>query len=312
MHPDNRIYIAGHTGLIGSALVRKLKNAGFNQLLLASHDELDLTDARKVDDFIDAHRPEYIILAAGKVGGIVDNQTFPADFLTTNLAIQLNILRAAHRINVERLILFASSCMYPKSCPQPMSEAQLLTGTPEPTSLSYAISKLAGTQLCLAYNQQYGKTRFLPLIPNSIYGPNDNFDPASAHVLSALMHRMTLARNIGQHELCLWGSGKPLREFVFVDDIAEACILLLSTSLSEIQLPINIGSGEEYSIRALAEQIAKVVDYRGKISWDTTRPDGAPRKFLDSSRIRSMGWTPKISLEEGLKLTHQWYSEERA
>lgn len=311
MQSDTRIYVAGHSGLIGSAVVRKLQAAGFEQLLLTQRSELDLTDAGAVDRFFDAQRPEIVVLAAGKVGGIVDNQTYPADFLSTNLVIQLNVLRAAHRTGVERLILFASSCMYPRICPQPMSESQLLTGMPEPTSLSYAIAKLAGTQLCLAYNQQYGKARFLPVIPNSVYGPHDNFDPTSAHVLSALMQRMTAARDAGQEELCLWGSGNPQREFVFVDDVAEACLLLLSADLSGTDFPINIGSGEEVSIRALAEQIALVVGYHGRIVWDSERPDGAPRKLLDSYRLRKLGWRPHTSLPEGLAQTYRWYAEQR-
>lgn len=307
MKPDDLIYVAGHTGLIGSALVRKLRAQNHSNLLLATHPELELTDPVAVNRFFDEHKPAYVILAAGRVGGIVENQTFPADFLNTNLAIQLNVLGAAHRNEVNRLILLGSSCMYPRECPQPMPEEFLLTGKPEPTSMAYAISKLAGVQLCMAYNQQFGEQRFIPVIPNSAYGPNDNFDPKSGHVLSVLIRRFHEAKLSGSESITLWGSGTPRREFVHADDIAGACLQLLSAEGVLPQLPLNIGVGTDYSIRELAEAIAGVVGYKGMIQWDTSKPDGAPRKLLDSSRMRELGWSASTNFADGLKNTYEWY-----
>ena len=307
MNKSDKIFVAGHTGLIGSAVVRRLNSGGFDNLLLAPHAELELTDAVAVDRFFDEHKPAYVVLAAGRVGGIVENQTYPADFMNANLGIQLNVLKAAHRTGVRKLILFASSCMYPRECPQPMPETALLTGHPEPTSLAYAISKLAGMQMCLAYNKQYGEQRFIPVIPNSAFGPNDDFDPKSGHVLSALIRRFHEARETGAPSLTLWGSGNPRREFIHADDIADASIALLAGDTAALALPLNMGSGKDFSIRELAECIARVVGYGGSISWDTSKPDGAPRKLLDSGRIRAFGWQPAVDFEEGLKNTYQWY-----
>ncbi len=307
MNKADKIFVAGHTGLIGSALVRRLKSSGFSNLLLARHSELELTDSIAVDRFFEDHAPEYVVLAAGRVGGIVENQTYPADFMNANLAIQLNVLKAAHRSGVRKLILFASSCMYPRECAQPMAEAALLSGHPEPTSLAYAISKLAGMQMCLAYNQQYGEQRFIPVIPNSAFGPNDNFDPKSGHVLSSLIRRFHEARRSGAQSLTLWGSGTPRREFIHTDDIADACIALLTRDTTALSLPLNLGTGRDFSIRELAETIARVVGYSGTIEWDTSKPDGAPRKLLDSNRLRAFGWLPAVDFEEGLKSTYQWY-----
>lgn len=303
------IFVAGHSGLIGSAIVRSLKCAGFENLILKSHAELDLTNTLLVDKFFEKNVPKYVILAAGRVGGIVENQTFPADFMNANLAIQLNVLRAAHQNDVQKLILFASSCMYPRECRQPMSETALLSDYPEPSSLPYAISKLAGMQMCLAYNQQYGEQRFIPVIPNSVFGPNDNFDPKSGHVLSSLICRFHEAVQNGERLLTLWGSGNPRREFIHADDIASACISLLAKDIHKLKLPLNIGTGIDFSIRELAEAIAKVVGYSGEIKWDVSKPDGAPQKLLDSDRIRSFGWRPKVTFEEGLKSTYRWYVE---
>ena len=307
MNKAGKIFVAGHTGLIGSAVVRRLQSEGFANLLLASHADLELTDAVAVDRFFDEHSPEYVVLAAGRVGGIIENQTYPADFMNANLAIQLNVLKAAHRLNVRKLILFASSCMYPRECPQPMAETALLSGHPEPTSLAYAISKLAGMQMCLAYNQQYGEQRFIPVIPNSAFGPNDNFDPKSGHVLSSLIRRFHEARQTGVQSLTLWGSGTPRREFIHADDIADACIALLVGDTTTLALPLNLGAGRDFSIRELAETIARVIGYSGAIEWDTSKPDGAPRKLLDSSRLRAFGWQPAVDFEEGIKGTYQWY-----
>jgi len=307
MNKSDRILIAGHTGLIGSALTHRLQEKGFTNLLLPGRSEMDLTDAVAVDRFFDQHSPDYVLLAAGKVGGIIENQTYPADFMNTNLAIQLNVLKAAHRSGVRKLIMFASSCMYPHDCPQPMAEEALLSGRPEPTSIAYAISKLAGLQMCLAYNQQYGEQRFIPVIPNSAFGPNDNFDPKSGHVLSALIRRIHNAREIGEPTLTLWGSGTPRREFIHSYDIAYACIALLIGDTSLLKLPLNLGTGRDFSILELAETIAGVIGYKGALQWDTSKPDGAPRKLLDSSRILDFGWQPVVDFEEGLRSTYQWY-----
>jgi len=307
MDKSSQIYVAGHTGLIGSAVVRRLTVGGFTNVATAAHRDLELTDAQAVEHFFGNIRPEYVVLAAGRVGGIVENQTYPADFMNTNLAIQLNVLRAAHRAGVRKLILFASSCMYPRECPQPMPETALFSGYPEPTSLAYAVSKLAGMQMCLAYNQQYGEKRFIPVIPNSAFGPNDNFDPKSGHVLSALIRRFHEAKEAEAPSITLWGSGNPRREFIHADDIADACLALLEGDTSQLQFPLNLGTGKDFSIRELAETIASVVGYTGKLEWDTTKPDGAPRKLLDSSRLLSFGWRPKVDFATGLKSAYQWY-----
>jgi GDP-L-fucose synthase len=307
MKRDAVIYVAGHAGLIGSAVVRRLERDGYRTPITRRRNELDLRDARQVSEFFEEVHPEYVILAAGRVGGIMENQTFPADFMDENMAIQLNVLMTARRTGVRRLILFGSSCMYPRECPQPMAEDALLSGKPEPTSLPYAISKLAGAYLCLAYNQQDRDTRFIPVIPNSAYGPLDNFDPKSAHVLSALMARFHQARVSGVESVVLWGSGSPRREFIHADDIAAACVHLLKEDNLAVALPINIGVGKDVSIKELAELIAGVVDYKGELQWDLTKPDGAPQKLLDSTRIRSLGWEPQIGLTEGLASTYRWY-----
>lgn len=307
MQKNDLIYIAGHTGLIGSALARRLQSQGFKNLILKTHDELELTDPGMVEEFFVRHRPDYVFLAAGRVGGIVENKTYPADFINTNLAIQLNVLRSAQKHDVKRLVLFGSSCMYPRECPQPMPEDFLLTGKPEPTSIAYGIAKLAGVEMCLAYNRQYGEQRFIPVIPNSGYGPNDNFDPNAGHVLSVLIRRFHEAKQNGTDSIALWGSGSPRREFIHADDIADACIFLLTQTRGALELPINIGVGSDYSIKELAEQIVGVVGYTGKIEWDTSKPDGAPRKLLDSSRIQSLGWKPIKPFEDGLKETYDWY-----
>jgi GDP-L-fucose synthase len=309
---DARIFVAGHAGLIGSAVFRRLAREGYSRLITMSRSQLDLRDSAPVASFFDEVRPEYVVLAAGRVGGIVENQVYPADFMEDNIAIQLNVLKAARKIGVTKLIFFGSSCMYPRECPQPMVEDVLLSARPEPTSLPYAISKLAGTYMCLAYNKQYGEKRFIPVIPNSAYGPNDNFDPKSGHVLSALMSRFHEAKLSGAQAVTLWGSGSPRREFVHADDIADACLHLLQNDVSSLEFPLNIGVGRDISIRELAETIAGVVGYRGQLEWDRTKPDGAPRKLLDSTRLRSFGWSPKTSFTEGLKNTYDWYLQHAA
>ena len=307
MKNDAVIYVAGHAGLIGSAVVRRLERDGYRGLITRGRSQLDLQDGGRVAEFFDEVHPDYVVLAAGRVGGIIENQTFPADFMDENIAIQLNVLRAARRAGVRKLIFFGSSCMYPRECPQPMAEDALLSGKPEPTSLPYAISKLAGTYMCLAYNKQDHDTRFIPVIPNSAYGPHDNFDPKSGHVLSALMARFHQAKVSGAESVTLWGSGSPRREFIHADDIADACVHLLTQDNAAIELPLNIGVGADVSIKELAELIAGVVGYQGRLEWDLTKPDGAPRKFLDSARIQSLGWKPSVGLAAGLANTYRWY-----
>ena len=308
---SSRIYIAGHSGLIGSAVQRALERHRFPNLLTVPHSELDLCDSIAVQRFFKDVRPEYVVLAAGRVGGIVDNQSYPADFMSANLGIQLNVLGAAHHFGVKKTIFFGSSCMYPRDCRQPMAESALLSGYPEPTSLAYAISKLAGMQMCLAYNHQFDDKRFMPVIPNSAYGPNDNFEPESGHVLSALISRFHEAKVKGAASLSLWGSGYSRREFVHVDDIAEACVMLLTRNTSQLNFPLNLGTGKDVSIRELALSISSVVGYKGELNWDTSRPDGSPRKLLDSSRLRAFGWRPKVELINGLKSTYEWYLENK-
>lgn len=311
-HKDAKFFVAGHAGLIGSALVRRLNKAGYANIVTRSRQELELQNADRVAEFFDKERPEYVLLAAGRVGGILENQTLPADFINENLAIALNVLRAAHQVDVKRLILFGSSCMYPRETAQPMPEEALLSGHPEPTSLPYAIAKLAGVHLCLAYNRQYGEQRFIPVIPNSAYGPNDNFNPNSGHVLSALMARFHQAKLDGADTVTLWGSGTPRREFIHADDIADACLLLLREDLPELFLPLNVGSGADISIRELAETMQRVVGYEGQLAWDSSKPDGALRKLLDSSRLRGLGWQSQTSFEDGLRDTYRWYQEQLA
>jgi len=309
MPHDAKIHVAGHRGLIGSAVVRALERQGYYNLVLRSRAELDLADAAAVDRLFARERPECVVLAAGRVGGIIVNRDFPADFITENLAIQLNVIRAARSAGVRRLIFFASSCMYPKRAPQPMAEHLLLTGLPEETSMAYAISKLAGLQMCLAYNRQYGGKCFVPVIPNSVFGANDNFDPASGHVLSALIHRFHAAKTRGDTIVTLWGSGAPRREFLYAEDLADACVMLLHADLSNVELPLNIGPGEDVSISDLAALVARVVGFKGSIEWDRSKPDGTMRKLLDSGRVRGLGWRPATALETGIRSTYDWYRE---
>jgi GDP-L-fucose synthase len=307
MKKDARIFVAGHAGLIGSAMLRRLQREGYSHIITLPRNQLDLQDATRVAGFFKEAQPEYVVLAAGRVGGIVENQTYPADFMDENIAIQLNVMKAARKVGVAKLILFGSSCMYPRECPQPMAEEILLSAKPEPTSLPYAISKMAGTYMCLAYNKQYGDKCFIPVIPNSAYGPNDNFDPKSAHVLSALMFRFHDAKMRGLKSVTLWGSGSPRREFIYADDIADACLHLLQQDVSALEFPLNIGIGSDISIKELAEEIAEVVEYNGHLDWDQTKPDGAPRKLLDSTRMSAAGWSAQTSLKDGIRKTYDWY-----
>jgi len=312
MKKNSRILVAGHRGLIGSAIHRHLLANGFENIVTASRREIDFTNLNAVLSYFSDLKPEYVFLAAGKVGGIIDNQSFPADFMNDNLAIQLNVLRSAQINSVKKLIMFGSSCMYPRECPQPMAEEALLSGKPEPTSLPYAISKLAGVFMCLAYNKQYGETKFIPVIPNSAYGPNDNFNPSTGHVLSSLISKFHAAKQEHQEYVTLWGTGSPRREFVHADDIASACTHILSSEIVDFNIPINIGVGSDISIRELAELISGIVGFEGEIIWDSSKPDGAPRKLLDSARLLDSGWTPKISFEEGLRNTYEWFLKNKS
>ena len=302
------VFVAGHRGLLGSACLRSLRASGVSKILVRTRSELDLTDRLAVDHFFEQNQVDIVFLCAGMTGGIRANQRFPADFLFQNQIIQLNVFSAAHRYEVGRLFFFGSSCMYPAMATQPMAEAALLTGHPEPTSLSYAIAKLAGLQSCLALNAQYGSQRFLPVIPNSVYGPNDNFDLETGHVLSALIARFHRAKNENLPVITFWGSGSPRREFVHADDVASACIHLLGADAQKLKWPINIGTGEDYSIAELAMLVAEVVGYQGSIQWDTAMPDGASRKLLDSTRLWQTGWKPRISLRAGIEATYRWYA----
>jgi GDP-L-fucose synthase len=350
MKPDSKIYIPGHTGLVGSALLRRLRAEGFSNLVIRNHAELDLERQPEVEDFFSAEKPEYVFLSAAKVGGIRANNTYPAEFIYSNLAIQTNVLHAAWKSGVRRFIFLGSSCIYPRECAQPMKEEYLLTGPLEPTNQPYAVAKIAGVIQCEAYNRQYG-TRFLPVMPTNLYGPNDNYDLENSHVLPALIRKFHLAKLAEKgdlagikrdevlhgpipddirtalgltpdssfpaphsSEMVLWGTGSPRREFLHVDDLVGACLFLMNLDhlkfegLCYSSLPlINIGCGEDQTIQELASVVAKVVGYGGDVTWDTSKPDGTPMKLLDISRLKSLGWKPKISLIEGLKITYQSY-----
>jgi len=307
-----RVFVAGHRGLIGSAFVRRLESADDVEVVTRTRDQVDLRDPAGVRALFADARFDAVVLAAGRVGGIVENVTNPATFLEDNLAIQSNVLGEARRNGVRRVLFFASSCMYPRALDRAMAEGDLLTASPEPTSLPYAVAKLAGLQLCLAYNRQDGGSRFVPLIPNSVYGPNDNFDPQRGHVLSALITRMHEAQVSGAESVTLWGTGTPRREFVFSDDVSACGTKLLDADLDGVSFPLNVGSGVDIAIRDLAMLIAGVVGFRGRLEWDTTKPDGAPRKLLDSTRVHGLGWAPKVRLEQGIEATYRWYLERAA
>jgi GDP-L-fucose synthase len=304
MQSEGSIFIAGHSGLAGSAILRALQSRGYSRLIVRKHQELELTDARAVKDFFQQERPESVFLAAAKVGGIQANNTLPAEFLRENLLIQTHVLHEAWQAGVKKLLFLGSSCIYPKLAPQPIPESALLTGELEPTNDAYALAKIAGIQLCKAYRKQYG-ANFIAVMPTNLYGPHDNFHPEHSHVLPALLRRFHEAQRDGLQEVTVWGSGTPRREFLHSDDLANACLFLMEHYESpEI---INIGWGQDCTIRELAEMIAKTVGYTGTLKWDDSRPDGTPRKVLDNRKLTALGWEPKISLQEGLRLTYQWY-----
>ncbi len=304
MKKESRVYIAGHQGLVGSAVRRRLETLGYENLLFKTHRELDLLKSRDVMIFFDKNRPDYLFLAAAKVGGIGANSTYPAEFIYNNLMIQTNLIHASYLYGVKKLLFLGSSCIYPKECPQPMKEEYLLSGYLEPTNEPYAVAKIAGIKMCQAYNRQYG-TSYISVMPTNLYGPDDNFDLETSHVLPALIRKFHEAKERGENRVTLWGTGTPKREFLHVDDLADACVFLMNHyDESEI---INIGAGRDLTIAELAEMIAQVVGFKGEILYDPSRPDGTPVKRLDVSRLSRLGWRAKISLKKGLKETYQWY-----
>ncbi len=304
MDQSSRVFVAGHRGLVGSAICRRLRQDGYQNLILRTRAQLDLRDAAAVRDFFTAERPEYVFLAAAKVGGIAANSSQPAEFIHDNLAIQINVIDAACKSGVVKLQFLGSSCIYPKLAPQPMKEEYLLTGPLEPTNEWYAVAKIAGIKMAQAYRKQYG-FRAISLMPTNLYGPEDNFDLTSSHVLPALIRKFHEAKAHGAPEVEIWGTGSPRREFLHVDDLADAALFLM---LHYDQEPfLNVGTGEDLTIRELAEMVGESVGYRGMLVFDATKPDGPPRKLLDVSRLKGLGWAPRISLREGIKATYQWY-----
>ena len=308
MNKSDKIYVAGHRGLVGSALMRRLERGGYRNLVSRPHSELDLTNQAAVEAFFAREKPRHVFLAAGSVGGITANATYPARFIYDNLAIEVNVIDASHRHGVDKLLFLGSSCIYPKLAPQPMKEEYLLTGTLEPTNEPYAIAKIAGLKMCAAYNREHG-TQYLCVMPTNLYGPGDNFDPETSHVLPALIRKVHEAKERDSQEIVLWGSGEPLREFLHSDDLADACIHLMerhrAADLGEF---VNIGAGREISIRELAMLIAEIAGYRGRLVYDSSKPDGTPRKLLDSSRLAALGWNARIALREGITAVFAEYA----
>jgi len=307
MDLNKKIFVAGHKGLVGSAFCRKLASQGAKNILKRTHAELDLCNQAAVNSFFTAERPEYVILAAAKVGGIVANNTYPAEFALQNMLIQSNVIDAAYNNACVKLLFLGSSCIYPKLCPQPIKEEYLLTGPLEPTNEAYAVAKIAGIMLCRAYRKQYGFDA-ITVMPNNLYGPGDNFHPENSHVLPAMILRFHAAKRDNLHEVTIWGSGKVLREFVHVDDMVDGSLFLLQNYSGEQH--INIGTNVEISMLELAENVAEIVGFKGKILTDPSKPDGTPRKLMDSSFIRNMGWKPSIDFREGLRSTYNWYLEQ--
>ena len=302
MNKSSKIHIAGHNGMVGSALVRKLKAEGFSNLILKSSSELDLKDQAKVASFFEAEKPDYVLLAAAKVGGIAANATYPAQFLYENLMIQNNVIHQSYMSGVKKLLFLASSCIYPKHAPQPIKEEYLLTGSLEPTNEAYAIAKIAGVKMCETYNRQYG-CNFISVMPTNLYGPNDNYDPETSHVLPALLRKFHEAKGNGKELVELWGSGEPKREFLHVDDLATACLHLMQNYDGSVS--VNVGTGKDISIKELADMIKEITGFTGHITWDTSKPDGTPRKLLDVSLVHSLGWEHEIELKEGIKRVYE-------
>lgn len=304
MHYSDKIYVAGHRGMVGSAIVRKLENLGFENIVTRNSRELDLRNQEAVAEFFETEQPEYVFLAAAKVGGIVANNTWRADFLYDNLMIESNVIHQAYKTGVKKLLFLGSSCIYPKLAPQPLKEEYLLSGSLEQTNEPYAIAKIAGLKLCEAYHDQYG-CNFISAMPTNLYGPNDNYDLQSSHVLPALLRKFHEAKESGSSQVVIWGTGSPLREFMHADDLADACVYLMK-HYNDKQ-PVNVGVGEDISIIQLAELIKKLVGFKGRIVLDATKPDGTPRKILDVRRLHSLGWRHKIALEEGLRQVYEDY-----
>jgi len=313
MNLKDKIYIAGHRGLVGSAIVRQLEERGFTNLLMHTHKELDLTNQAQVQTFFEQEKPDYVILAAAKVGGIHANNTYPADFIYQNMMIEANVINASYENKVKRLLFLGSTCIYPKAVEQPMREDALLTDVLESTNEPYALAKIAGIKLCESYNRQHG-TDFRSVMPTNLYGVNDNFHPENSHVIPALMRRFHEAKVNGDAEVVVWGTGNAMREFLYVDDMAEASLFVLELDEKTYQVNtklmlshINVGTGKDVTIREMAETMKEVVGFKGELTFDTTKPDGAPRKLIDVSRLSNMGWKYSIDLEDGLKKTYKWY-----
>ena len=304
MKKSSKIYVAGHNGMVGSAIVRKLRSSGFDNLLLRSRQELDLTEQSSVRTFLQSERPDFIFVAAAKVGGIHANNTYRAEFIYQNLMIEANLIHAASLAGVERLLFLGSSCIYPRDCPQPIKEEYLLTGPLEETNEPYGIAKIAGIKLCESYNRQYG-TRYFCVMPTNLYGPNDNYDLANSHVLPALIRKAHAAKLRGDAEIVIWGTGTPKREFLHVDDLADACVFMMERDIGDGLY--NIGSGEEVTIRELALIVAQEIGFAGQLVFDKTKPDGTPRKLLDCARLNSLGWKSKIPLTDGIGLVNRSY-----
>lgn len=308
MNKDAKIYVAGHRGLVGSAIVRELQKNGYTNIVTKSHPELDLKSQTETEKFFSIEKPEYVYLAAAKAGGIFANDTYPADFIKDNLMIQMNVIDSAYKNKVKKLLFLGSSCVYPRNSPQPIKEEYLLTNELESTNKAYAIAKIAGITMCQSYNRQYG-TNFISVMPTNLYGENDHFDLENSHVIPAMIRKFDDAKKNNAKEVVLWGTGSPKREFLYVDDLAGACVFLMNNYNSgEI---INIGVGTDLSILELANMIKECVDYEGNIVWDSLKPDGTPRKLLDVSKIEALGWKPKVSLVDGIKRTYDWYKENK-
>jgi len=307
--PDARIYVAGHTGLVGSAVMRRLAREGFTNLLAATREQLDLRDQAAVNYWFRANRPEYVFLVAGTVGGIMANSTRPAEFIYDNMMIHATVVHAAHLFGVKKLLYLGSSCIYPRECPQPMREEHLLSSPLEPTNESYAVAKIAGIKLCQAYRRQYG-CNFISAMPTNLYGPHDNFDLESSHVVPALIRKFDDAKQAARDEVVIWGTGSPRREFLHVDDLADACLFIMRNWEDELHL--NVGTGEDLTIKELAEMVRDVVHPGARLVFDTTKPDGTPRKLLDVSRLNALGWRHSIAVRDGIESSYRWYVENRA
>lgn len=310
MDKRSKIYVAGHRGLVGSALKRKLESKDYSNLIFRTHRELDLTNQQAVNEFFELEKPEYVFLAAAKVGGILANNSYPAEFIYQNLMIEANVIHASYKYGVKKLLFLGSSCIYPKLAPQPLKEEYLLTGPLEETNEAYAIAKIAGIRLCKHYNQQY-RTNFISVMPTNLYGPNDNFDLETSHVMPALIRKFHDAKVKNEPEVIIWGTGKPYREFLHVDDMADACVYLMENfNTDDIGEFVNIGVGKDITIGELAELIKEIVGFKGSIKKDLSKPDGTPQKLLDITKLRSLGWSAKISLKDGIRQTYEWYQSQ--